>query len=147
MKTGHAAKAMARKNLYTPQAVVNEVNKVKGIVAEVLHENSEVFQEWKHFLDKHFPDMDQGFTSFFIFEFKDGVVDYKKLDEAGNEVLVKSRVFCSNTEMVRKVILRELFNLNSSSNPIEIVKAKPKLPFLPQKRISQGNACQFTIKA
>ena len=43
-KTGHAAKAMSKKNLYTPQAVAQEINKVKGLFAEVLHENSQVFK-------------------------------------------------------------------------------------------------------
>ena len=136
-RTGHAAKAMSKKNLYIPQAVAQEVNKVKGLFAEVLHEKSEVFKDWKSFLDKHFPNMDPGFTNFYIFQFKNGVVDYKELNEAGEEVVVKSKVFCANPEVVKKFILRELFNLSSTSNPVEIVKAKPRLPLLPQKKISR----------
>ena len=92
-KTGHAAKAMSKKNLYTPQAVAKEVNKVKGLFAEVLHEKSEVFFDWKSFLDKHFPNMDPGFTGYYIFEFKNGVVDYKEFNDAGEQVVVKSKVF------------------------------------------------------
>ena len=136
-KTGHAAKAISKKNLYTPQAIAKEVNKVKGLFAEVLDERSEVFQDWKPFLDKHFPNMDPGFTSFYIFQFKNGVVEYKELNEDGEEVVVKSKVFCSNPDALKRVLLRELFNLSSTSNVVEICKAKPRLPPLPQKRISQ----------
>ena len=136
-KTGHAAKALSKKNLYTPQAIAKEVNKVKGLCAEVLNDKVDLFQDWKPFLDKHFKNMDPGFTSFYIFQFKNGVVEYRELNDDGVEVLVKSKVFCSNPEAVRKVILRELFNLNPTSNPVEICKAKPRLPPLPQKRISE----------
>ena len=136
-KTGHAAKAISKKNLYTPQAIAKEVNKVKGLFAEVLDERSDVFQDWKRFLDKHFPNMDPGFTSFYIFQFKNGVVEYKELNEEGDEVTIKSKVFCSNPEAVKRVIIRELFNLSSTSSVVEICKAKPRLPPLPKKRISQ----------
>ena len=136
-KTGHAAKALSKKNIYTPDAIAKEVNKVKGLFAEVLYERSEVFQDWKSFLDKHFPNMDPGFTGFYIFQFINGIVHYKELNSTGEEVIVKSKVFCPNPEMVRKVILRELMNLSSTSNVLEICRAKLRLPFLPQKRISQ----------
>ena len=136
-KTGPAAKAMSKKNHYTPQAVAKEVNKVKGLFAEVLHERSDVFYDWKSFLDKHFPNMDPGFTGYYIFQFKNGVVDYKELNEAGEEVVVKSKVFCANPETVKKFVLRELFNLSATSNTVEIIKAKLRLPLLPMKRISQ----------
>ena len=81
--------------------------------------------------------MDPGFTSFYIFQFKNGVIEYKELNEDGEEVVVKSKVFCSNPEALKRVLLRELFNLSSTSNVVEICKAKPRLPPLPQKRISQ----------
>ena len=90
-KTGLAVKAMSKKNLYTPQSVAKEVNKIKGLFAEVLNDGAEVFQYWKPFLDKHFPNMDPGFTSYYIFEFKNGVVKYKELDDEGVEVVVKSK--------------------------------------------------------
>ena len=134
-KTGLAVKAMSKKNLYTPQSVAKEVNKIKGLFAEVLNDGAEVFQDWKPFLDKHFPNMDPGFTSYYIFEFKNGVVKYKELDDEGVEVVVKSKVFCPNPEAVKKVILRELLNLSPTSNVVEILKAKIRLPPLPQKKI------------
>ena len=52
-------------------------------------------------------------------------------------MVVKSEVFCANPAAVKKVILRELFNLNAASNPVEICKARLRLPPLPQKRISE----------
>ena len=97
----------------------------------MLNDKVDLFQDWKPFLDKHFKNMDYmdpGFTSFYIFQFKNGVVEYRELNDDGVEVLVKSKVFCSNQEAVRKVILSELFNFNPTSNPVEICKAKPRLP-------------------
>ena len=135
-KTGHAAKALSKKNLYTPQAVAKEVNKVKGLFADVLNDK-DVFHDWKPFLDKHFKNMDPGFTSYYIFHFKDGVVEYRELNDEGDEVVVKSKVFCANPAAVKKVILKELFNLNAASNPVEICKARLRIPPLPQKRISE----------
>ena len=81
--------------------------------------------------------MDPGFTNYFIFEFKNGVVYYKELDDDGKAFVIKSRVFCHDPESTRKIILRELLNLNSTSSKIEICKAAPRLPPLPEKRISQ----------
>ena len=137
MKTSHAKKALAKKNLYTPQAIVSEVNKVKGVSAEVVDDRDRVFFDWKVFLDKHFPNMDAGFTSYYIFEFKNGVVHYKEVNSDGGIEIVKSKVFCADPERTRKIILRELFNLSSTSNVVEICQAKPRLPPLPGKRISQ----------
>ena len=137
MKTAHAKKALTKKNLYTPQAVVKEVNKVKGLIGQLLDSRDGVFLDWKPFLDKHFPNMDVGFTSFFIFKFKDGVVHYQELGPDGEAITVKSKVFCADPVGTRQIILRELLNLNSTSNVVEICKAKVRLPPLPQRRISQ----------
>ena len=82
-----------------------------------------------------FPNMDPGFTSFFIFEFKNGVVKYQELNQDGEAVTVKSRVFCANPVGTRKIILRELFNLNTTSDVVEICQAELRLPPHPQKRI------------
>ena len=79
MKTAHAKKALAKKNLYTPQAIVQD----------------------------------------------------------GEAVTAKSRVFCADPVGTRKIILIELFNLNSTSDVVEICKPKPRCPPLPQKIISQ----------
>ena len=76
MKTAHAKKALSKKNLYTPQAVIKEVNSVKGLIGQLIESRHGVFQDWKTFLDKHFPNMDVGFASFFIFVFKNGIVKY-----------------------------------------------------------------------
>ena len=137
MKTSHAKKALTKKNLYTPQGIVAEVNKVKGVSAEVIDDRDRVFLDWKVFLDKHFPNMDAGFTSFYIFEFKNGIVTYKDVNIDGEIVDVKSKVFCADPDGTRKIILRELFNLSSTSNAVEISQAKPRLPPLPVKRLSQ----------
>ena len=136
MKTAHANKGLAKKNLFTPQAVVVEVNKIKGLTAQVLDERDGVFLDWKPFLDKHFPNMDPGFTSFYIFEFKNGKVEYKELSDAGIAGTVKTKVFCADPVGTRKIILRELFNLSSTSSVVEICKARPRLPPLQIKRIS-----------
>ena len=137
MKTSHAKKALAKKNLYTPQAIVAEVNKVSGISAEVLDDRDKVFLDWKVFLDKHFPNMDPGFTSFFIFEFIDGIVKYKVGKADGVTEVVKSKVFSADPEGTRKIILRELLNLSATSNDLENCQAKPRLPPLPVRRLSQ----------
>ena len=137
MKTAHANKGLAKKNLYTPQAVAVEVNKIKGLAAQVLDDRDGIFLDWKSVLDKHFPNMDPGFTSYYIFEFKNGVVDYKELDEDGNAVTVKSKVFCADPVGLRRILLRELFNLSSTSDSVEICRARPRLAPLPMKRISE----------
>ena len=137
MKTAHAKKALSKKNLYTPQAVIKEVNSVKGLIGQLIESRHGVFQDWKTFLDKHFPNMDVGFTSFFIFEFKNGIVKYQELDKDGEVVTVKSKTFCADPESTKKIILRELLNLSSTSSVAEIIQAKPRLPPLPERRISQ----------
>ena len=137
MKTAHAKKALSKKNLYTPQAIIKEVNAVKGLIGQLIDSRDGVFQDWKTFLDKHFPNMDVGFTSFFIFEFKNGIVKYQELDKDGEVVTVKSKTFCADPESTKKIILRELLNLSSTSSVAEIIQAKPRFPPLPERRISQ----------
>ena len=65
------------------------------------------------------------------------MVYYKELSLEGEIVVKKTQVFCANPQATRKVILRELFNLSSTSSIIEILKAKVRLPPLPKKIISQ----------
>jgi hypothetical protein len=63
-----------------------------------LNDGAEVFQDWKPFLDKHFPNMDPGFTSYYIFEFKNGVVKYKELDDEGTSKSESHLKCCGNFE-------------------------------------------------
>ena len=137
MKTAHANKAMAKKNLYTPNMVVTEINKMKGLTGQLIDERSGVFLDWKLFLDKHFPNMLPGFTSYFLFEFKDGIVHYKDVGLDGEIVTVKSQTFCPDPSATKKILLRELLNLSPTSNVVEIVKAKPRLPPLPVRSVSK----------
>ena len=137
MKTAHANKAMAKKNLYTPNMVVTEINKMKGLTGQLIDERSGVFLDWKLFLDKHFPNMLPGFTSYFLFEFKDGIVHYKDVGLDGEIVTVKSQTFCPDPFATKKILLRELLNLSHTSNVLEIVKAKPRLPPLPVRSVSK----------
>ena len=137
MKTAHANKAMSKKNLYTPHMVVEEINKMKGLTGRLFDDRDGMFFDWKSFLDKHFPNMDPGFTSYFLFEFKDGVVKYKEVDGDGKIVTVKTKVFCANPAATRKIILQELLNLSPTSNVFEILKTKPRLPPLPVRRVSR----------
>ena len=137
MKTAHANKAMAKKNLYTPNMVITEINKMKGLTGQLIDERSGVFLDWKLFLDKHFPNMLPGFTSYFLFEFKDGIVHYKDVGLDGEIVTVKSQSFCPDPSATKKILLRELLNLSSTSSVVEIVKAKPRLPPLPVRRVSK----------
>ena len=109
MKTSHPKKALTKKNLYTPQGIVAEVNKVKGVSAEVIDDRDRVFLDWKVFLDKHFPNMDAGFTSFYIIQFKNGIVTYKDVNIDGEIVDVKSKVFCADLDETRKIILKRAF--------------------------------------
>ena len=137
MKTAHANKAMSKKNLYTPNMVVTEVNKLKGLFGQLLDGRSGVFLDWKLFLDKHFPNMLPGFTSYFLFEFKDGIVYNKDVGLDGEIVIVKSQTFCPDPAATKKILLRELLNLSHTSNVVEIVKALPRLPPLPARRVSK----------
>ena len=77
MKMAHANKAMAKKNLFTPNQVIFEVNKMKELSRRLIDDRCGVFLDWKVFLEKHIPMMDPGFTSFFLFKFKGGIVYYK----------------------------------------------------------------------
>ena len=137
MKTAHANKAMSKKNLYTPNMVVTEVNKLKGLTGQLIDGRSGVFLDWKLFLDKHFPNMLPGFTSYFLFEFKDGIVHYKDVGLDGEIIIVKSQTFCPDPAATKKILLRELLNLSHTSNVVEIVKALPRLPPLPARRVSK----------
>ena len=105
MKTAHANKAMAKKNLYTPNMVITEINKMKGLTGQLIDERSGVFLDWKLFLDKHFPNMLPGFTSYFLFEFKDGIVHYKDVGLDGEIVTVKSQSFCPDPSATKKILL------------------------------------------
>ena len=105
MKTAHANKAMAKKNLYTPNMVITEINKMKGLTGQLIDERSGVFLDWKLFLDKHFPNMLPGFTSYFLFEFKDGIVHYKDVGLEGEIVTVKSQSFCPDPSATKKILL------------------------------------------
>ena len=136
MKTAHANKAMAKKNLYTPLMIAMEINKSKGLRGEVINENDGVFHDWKTLLDKHFPNMDLGFTKYHWFEFKNGIVHYKSLDEKGDVTIVKSKTFSANPDATKKAVLREIFNLSQTSSPFEIARAKIRLPPLPVRKVS-----------
>ena len=59
------------------------------------------------------------------------------MDKDGEVVTVKSKTFCADPESTKKIILRELLNLSSTSSVAEIIQAKPRLPPLPERRISQ----------
>ena len=78
-----------------------------------------------------------GFTSYFLFEFKDGIVHYKDVGLDGEIVIVKSQTFCPDPAATKKILLRELLNLSHTSNVVEIVKALPRLPPLPARRVSK----------
>ena len=93
---------------------------MKGLVGQLIEPKDNVFLDWKPFLDKHFPNMDVSFTSFYIFEFKNGVVKYQELDGDGALVTRKSKVFCKDPESTRKILLRELLNLSATSSVAEI---------------------------
>ena len=136
IKTAHANKAMGKKNLFTPMMIASEINKSKGLTGEVIMENDGMFYDWKTILDKYFPNMDAGFTKYHWFEFKNGVVYYKSLSGDGEVVIEKSKTFCSNPDATKKAILRELFNLSNTSSPLEIAKAKPRLPLLPHRKVT-----------
>ena len=79
----HANKAMAKKNLFIPNQVIFEVNKMKGLSGRLIDDRHGVFLDQKVFLEKHFPMMDPAFTSFFLFEFKGGIVYYKEVGQDG----------------------------------------------------------------
>ena len=61
MKTAHAKKALAKKNLFTPRMIQAEINKMSGLEARVIDSQDRVFLDFKSFLDKHFPNMPPGF--------------------------------------------------------------------------------------
>ena len=69
------------------------MNSVKGLNAHLLETRDGVFHDWKPFLDKHFDNMDGGLIHLQLFEFKDGVVKYQKLNDDGEAVTMKQKVF------------------------------------------------------
>ena len=64
------------------------------------------------------------------------MVYYKSLSGDGEVVIEKSKTFCSNPDATKKAILRELFNISHTSSPLEIARAKPRLPLLPLRKVS-----------
>lgn len=67
--TAHGKRLLVRKNLYAPQEIIKEINKVKHmnvIFIDYEDRNRASFEAWKYFLDKHVNNMQPSFTANFV---------------------------------------------------------------------------------
>ena len=129
--TGESTRHLRKKDLFTIDQLCTEMNASKNVTVSVLH--SEQFFKWENFLNKHFKDLPLGFTKFYCYEFSEGCVAMKRLctESSEEEAVVKQLV--KDPVNARKVILEELLGLPPTASLQEILKAKLRLPKLPEK--------------
>jgi hypothetical protein len=73
---------MCAQNLYTPSAIVSELNAIKSISAEFLdHQSSRrpFFGDWTSLLKKYFKSMPPNYTGNYLFEINQGIVSMHHL--------------------------------------------------------------------
>ena len=135
--------ALQRKNIYSPVDVVEEMNKVKSVSAELINHNREdrraSFTGWDTFLNKYMNKMPAGFTTNHVIEFVQRTVTMKHLYTSKEEVTVR---LAENAESTGSAMWRKIFGTESKEvlvqdicllvHPIQELK-KSKLKSLAKK--------------
>jgi hypothetical protein len=73
---------MRAQNLYTPRAIISELNAIKSVSAELLdHQSSRrpFFGDWTSLLKKYFKSMPPNYTGNYCFEIDQGIVSMRHL--------------------------------------------------------------------
>lgn len=136
--------ALSGLNVYTPQDIIDIVNKVISITAEFLDHNSPsrpFFINWGAFLDKYLSDLPAGFTSYYFFEFRNGTVSARRLANTPDEDAWTVSL-CNNPEQTKKAMLKELFGSHKKDHILLSNILLPKHPGItlkPRKLRSLAN--------
>jgi len=104
---------MRAQNLYTPSAIVSELNAIKSVFAEFLDHQSSwrpFFGDWTSFLKKYFKSMPPNYTGNYFFEIDPGIVSMRHLvSTPDNEAVQFSILLPENIDSIRQAILFYLF--------------------------------------
>jgi hypothetical protein len=104
---------MCAQNLYTPSAIVSELNAIKSVSSEFLdHQSSRrpFFGDWTSLLKKYFKSMPPNYTGNYFFEINQGIVSMRHLvSTPDNEAVQFPMLFPENIESVHQAILFDLF--------------------------------------
>jgi hypothetical protein len=87
---------MRAQNLYTPSAIVSELNAIKFVSAEFLdHQSSRrpFFGDWTFLLLKYFKSMPPNYTGNYFFEIDQGVVSMRYLVSTPDNEAVQFSMF------------------------------------------------------
>jgi hypothetical protein len=104
---------MRAQNLYTPNAIVFELNAIKSVSAEFLdHQSSRrpFFGDWTSLLKKYFKSMPPNYTGNYFFEIDQSIVSMRHLvSTPDNEAVQFPMLLPENIDYVRQAILFDLF--------------------------------------
>jgi len=104
---------MHAKNLYTPSAIVSELNTIKSVSAEFLDHQSlrrPFFGDWTSLLKKYFKSMPLNYTGKYFFEIDQGIVSMHHLvSTPDNKAVQFPMLLPGNIDSVRQAILFDLF--------------------------------------
>ncbi|ETP53628.1 hypothetical protein F442_01495 [Phytophthora nicotianae P10297] len=106
-------RATRKANIYTPQLLVEEINKVKSVHGVFLDHNKPTrpfFEQWGTVLHKYFTAPPAGYTSNYLFEIDQGICTARKtVQTPDDEAITFNMVKCTSIETVRKSFITELF--------------------------------------
>jgi hypothetical protein len=104
---------MRAQNLYTPSAIVSELNAIKSVSTEFLdHQSSRrpFFSDSTSLLKKYFKSMPPNYTGNYFFEIDQGIVSMRHLvNTPDNEAIQFPMLLPENIDSVRQAILFNLF--------------------------------------
>ncbi len=104
---------MRAQNLYTPSAIVSELNAIKSVSVEFLdHQSSQrpFFGDWTFLLKKYFKSMPPNYTGNYFFEIDQGIVSMRHfVSTPDNEAVQFLMLLPENIVYVRQAILFDLF--------------------------------------
>ncbi|CAM6017354.1 unnamed protein product [Sphagnum balticum] len=105
---------MKGKNLYSPMAIVQAVNEVKGVNASFIdHHDARCpcYVDWGPILKKHFNLLPARYTFNYFFEFDEGHVNMRSpCSMLDNEAINIPLVNATNISLIRQSLLSNLFN-------------------------------------
>ena len=140
--TGLCKMALKKKNLFLPEQLQEEINQVKNMQAVVMKEGE--FYDWS-VLKKYMNSLPGGFTANYMFEFVNGKCIYKRLYTDLDDMSTE-HAFVTDPKLVRKLLLRDIFDLPETATPGEIVRAKVLLPRLAEKKMTPSREKSIAMK-
>jgi hypothetical protein len=137
-------------NLFTPQQIVCEANKVESVNAEFIGgtNSSPFYKDFKGILAKYFTELPPGYTFNYLFEFDSGSLNIKRItttpeSEATTVDLVRP-VWRQDLKNMRKNIVRDLFG-KDSLDQVDI-SSVVLLPVRPKNSITETKLASLFLK-